>query len=113
MALDPIVNGTTWRGVITVEPTSGQTNADVTTALTSATITALIVDPSGTTVVTASAVVTSAANRTVTITISTVNTALLTAGAVYAWKVLVVTTTPETFPLAVPGRPIVRATATP
>ena len=107
MALDPIVNGATWRGVITVEPTSGQTNADVTTALTSATVTALIVDPAGTTVVT------SAANRTVTITISTANTALLTAGAVYAWKVLVVTTTPETFPLAVPGRPIVRATATP
>lgn len=113
MALDPIVNGATWRGVITVEPTSGQTNADVTTALTGATITALIIDPAGTTVVTATGTVTSAANRTVTITISAVNSALLTAGAVYAWKVLVVTTTPETFPLAVPGRPIVKATATP
>jgi len=113
MALDPIVNGATWRGVITVEPTSGQTNSDVTTALTSATITALIVDPSGTTVVTASGVVTSAANRTVTITVSSVQSATLTAGAVYAWKVLVVTTTPETFPLAVPGRPIVKSTATP
>jgi hypothetical protein len=113
MALDPIVNGATWRGVITVEPTSGQTNADVTTALTSASITALIVDPAGTTVVTASGVVTSAGNRTVTITVSSVQSATLTAGAVYAWKVLVVTTTPETFPLAVPGRPIVRATATP
>jgi hypothetical protein len=113
MALDPIVNGATWRGVITVEPTSGQTNSDVTTALTSATITALIVDPAGTTVVTASGVVTSAANRTVTITVSSVQSATLTSGAVYAWKVLVVTTTPETFPLAVPGRPIVKSTATP
>jgi hypothetical protein len=113
MALDPIVNGATWRGVITVEPTGGQTNADVTTALTSATITALIIDPAGSTVVTASGVVTSAANRTVTITVSSIQSATLTAGAVYAWKVLVVTTTPETFPLAVPGRPIVRATATP
>lgn len=113
MALDPIVNGATWRGVITVEPTSGQANADVTTALTGAAVTALIIDPAGTTVVTATGVVTSAANRTVTITISTANTALLTAGAVYAWKVFVVTTTPETFPLAIPGRPVVRATATP
>lgn len=113
MALDPIVTGATWRGLITVTPTDGQSNSDVTTALTGASVSALIIDPAGSTVVTATAAVVSAANRTVSITISSAQSATLTPNAVYSWKVLISTTTPEIFPLAVPGRPVVKATATP
>ena len=113
MALDPIVTGATWRALITVAPTDGQSNSDVTTVLTGASVSALIIDPAGSTVVTATGSVASAANRTVLISITSAQSATLTPNAVYSWKVLVTSTVPETFPLAIPGRPVVKATATP
>jgi hypothetical protein len=113
MALDAIVTGATWRADITVTPTDGQTNSDVSSVLNGASISALILNPDGTTAVTATGAVVSHNNRHVRLTITAVQSATLTPGAVYAWRVMATSTTPETFPIAVPGRPIVKATATP
>jgi hypothetical protein len=113
MALDPIVTGATWRAVITAEPTSGQSNSDVSTVLDGASVSARILNPDGTAAVTCTAAVLLHQQRTVTISMTAVQTATLTPNAVYAWDVKVTSTTPETFPLAIPGRPVVKATATP
>ncbi len=113
MALDPIVTGATWRAVITAEPTSGQSNSDVSTVLDGASVSARILAPDGTAVVTCAAAVLLHQQRTVTISMTAVQTATLTPNGVYAWDVKVTSTTPETFPLAIPGRPVVKATATP
>lgn len=113
MALDPIVTGATWRAVITADPTSGQTNSDVSTVLDGASVSARILNPDGTAAVTCTAAVLLHQQRTVTISMTAVQTATLTPNGVYAWDVKVTSTTPETFPLAIPGRPVVKATATP
>lgn len=113
MALDPIVTGATWRADITATPTDGQTNSDVSTVLDGATISALILNADGTTAVTATGSVVSHNNRHVRISLTAVQTATLTPNAVYSWRVMATSTTPETFPLAIPGRPVVKATATP
>lgn len=113
MALDPIVTGATWRALITVTPTDGQSNADVSTVLDGASVSARILLPDNTAAVTMTGTVVSHNQRTVQISMTSVQTATLVPNGVYLWDVKVTSTVPETFPLAIPGRPVVKATATP
>lgn len=96
--MDPITKGNDWIHVVTVTPTSGQVAADVTTALTGATVSARLVQKNGTLVVAASAVVTSASDRTVTITLTDTQTATLSARRHY-WDVEITTTGGLIFPI--------------
>lgn len=99
MALDSIVVGADWTALITVAPTDGESNSDVTSYLTGATVTALLTT-GGTTAATASGAVASAANRTVRLTLTDTQTSGLTQG-VHRWNVTVTTSGGLVYPLDV------------
>jgi hypothetical protein len=76
MSFDPIVRGTDWVGTVRVAPTDGQTNADVTTSLTGATITCELWFAAAS-VVTGSGAVLDADDREITLILTDVETAAL------------------------------------
>jgi hypothetical protein len=106
-----IVVGATFKLTVTVEPANvGQTNADVTTALTGASVTALVKDPAGTTLLTLTGSVLSASDRTVLLTATAAQTAGLTP-QIARWHATYTTTGAEVYPISVHGRPRILAIA--
>lgn len=101
MALGAIAIGCDWSVVVVVEPSAGRTNADVTTDLTGATVTATIRDASNNIVATPTASVSSAANRTLSITLSAAATAALLPTARCFLEIRVLTSGGKTQPVAV------------
>ena len=105
-----IVVGCTFKLTVTVEPGAGQVDADITSLLTGATVTALLKDTAGTTLLTLTGSVTSAADRTVLITATAAQTAALVP-QVARWHVTYTTSGSEVYPITIPGSPRVRAIA--
>ena len=80
MAWDDIRIGYTWRASVLVDPTDGDNNADVTTALTGGTPYIKLLAADGTTELSATAGTLVAADRTLTFTLDTTATGALDAG---------------------------------
>jgi hypothetical protein len=110
MALDKIIVGCDWVGTLTVTPTSGETASDVTTHLTGASVAANLEDIDGTVIATAAGAVVSAANRTVSLTLTDTITSGLTPGD-YRWDARLTTSGGMIYPIAIGERGKVRARA--
>ncbi len=89
MALDPIVIGCDWSAVILVVPTDGRTEADVTTDLTGSSVAAILRDAAGTSVAVGSGSVLSAAERKITLALSSSASGVLSPTESCAWDVRV------------------------
>jgi hypothetical protein len=107
MALDPMYRGCDWVGTFTADPTDGQTNADVTTYLTGASVEAEVVNEADQEMIGATAVVLDAGARTILVSVTDVKTAAAPIGN-FRWKIVVVTSGGDRFPLPVEDRQRVR-----
>lgn len=96
MAWDDIRIGYTWRATVLVDPTDGETNADVTTALTAATPYIKLLTAAGVEELTATSGTVSAADRTLTFELDTTATGALDAGQ-YRAVVYVITSGSDKF----------------
>lgn len=104
--LDPIVIGCDWHAVVTATPTDGETTMDVITQLTGASVSAKLVTYDGTVLLTvASAVVSDAAEREITLTLTDVETATLTARKAL-WDIRVTTASSLVYPLRMPPQDV-------
>ena len=89
MALDSIVIGCDWSASILVTPTDGRTEADVVADLTGATVSASLHDANGDTLVVGTALVTSASNRKISLSLLAAATTSLQPTRSCAWDVRV------------------------
>lgn len=97
--LDPIVKGCDWVGQIELTPSDGQTEADVVTDLTDATVSAKLTDRDGVLVLASTfAVVGSAPLRLIVISFTDTQTATLAARRHY-WDIRVTTDAGDVLPV--------------
>ena len=101
---DEIVIGRDFELTVTLDPPADKTEAEVTTELTGATVTAQLVDSTGTAVVSATGTLVSAPNRTIRVSLTAAQTTGLTAG-IYRWNVRVTTSGAKVWPVRMPGYP--------